>query len=90
MESIRDLLCPDGSKIFFRSCWTFAGEMGKRFARKASAFFNEPWGATVVAGFTGASVGDPKGYHEVEPGADPSWPDDEGGCGGKGKVKKQE
>lgn len=72
LKLIKDRLKPE-SVIWIRSCSTFAGERGKKFAKDLAKFF----GCT-VASYTFKIGPWQAGLHTLKPGQEPQWPDTEG------------
>lgn len=70
------------SLVWFRSCETFNGPNGKKFAKDLADFL----GCTVAA-HTFIIGPFQSGLHSVRPGQEPSWPDGEGcDANGRGQV----
>jgi hypothetical protein len=63
----------DDSLIWWRTCSTFHGEYGHRFAATAAEVFK-----CRVAGHTFIIGPWQSGLHSLEPGQDPYWPENEG------------
>lgn len=71
-EKLRDQL-PSSAVIWFRTCATFAGEDGQRFAEEFSTKLD-----CVIAGHTHNIGVFQSGLHTVSPGHSPRWSKDEG------------
>ncbi len=72
LKAIKERLKPD-SVIWLRSCTSFAGSIGKKFAKDLANFF----GCT-VAGHTFIIGPWQSGLHTLKPNSEPTWTDEEG------------
>lgn len=73
LAAIRSRLVPGESLWWFRTCLTFGGEPGQRFARAWTRFFD-----AAAAGHTQVIGPLQGGLHCLRPGEEPGWPREEG------------
>jgi RHS repeat-associated protein len=73
LAKLKPYIAPD-CVIVFRSCCTFSGDPGRKFAKEAAKFFNCKVGGYLGAPFDGDTF-EFGTYVELEPGNEPSWTD---------------
>lgn len=73
LEAVRERLHGPESLWWFRTCLTFGRSEGLRFAREWTRFFN-----CRAAGHTWVIGPVQGGLHELGPGEEPDWPEEEG------------
>lgn len=74
LVAFKDILTPNVSSVWFRSCSNFHGREGKDFAIAYRDFFNN----NAVIGHTYDISALQSGTYILEPSETPGWPDDEG------------
>ncbi|HEY5926480.1 MAG TPA: hypothetical protein VIV11_32560 [Kofleriaceae bacterium] len=82
LVALQSRLVPNNALWWFRSCDVFGTQVGHDFARAWTRFFN-----CRAAGHTHQIMFFQSGLHVLSPGAEPSWPVDEGFVPGLPKAR---